>query len=136
MEIISGIIGRPVYAGGTSSVHVRQGVSTDAPSLGLVAAGKQLGIATGNLFNDNDYPAVKWRWYELRSADGKLGYVREDLVLLSAPTGGSSGNSKVGETLKTPFDTQAGFPWWAIAAVALCFVLIVFAIVLIKKRKK
>lgn len=139
MTVIEHIKGRPVYAGGTSSVNIRENVTTDSAVIGNMAAGRLLGTATGNLFPDLE--RGRYNWYEITTATGRLGYVREDVAVFSAPAKpASSGSASVpgsGAYLKTAFDTEnGGLPKWAVAAMAVCFVLVGVSLYFIIKKRK
>lgn len=144
--LVEDIKGKSIYAGGSSSVNIRENVTTDSNIIGNVIAGGKMGIATGYKFPDLEQP-FEYYWYEITMSSGKLGYVRDDLVLWTAKTSSSSSNSSSSKTssstgsgdyLKTAFDTESGgFPKWAIAAIIVCFVLVGVATwFLIKKKKR
>ncbi len=142
MTYNASIDGKPVYAGGSTSVNIRENVTTDSAVIGNVFAGSKMGTATGNKFPDLT-PSLKIDWYEINTGS-RLGYVRDDLVLFSVPAKSSSSGSSSsgtssgsGEYLKTAFDTESGgFPKWAIVAIAVCLLLMGVAIFfLVKKRK-
>jgi hypothetical protein len=140
MTYNASIDGKPVYAGGGTSVNIRENVTTSSAVIGNVSAGGRMGTATGNKFSDLDKGT--YDWYEINTGS-RLGYVREDLVLWTAKSTGSSSSSKTsssagsGDYLKTAFDTESGgFPKWAVAGITVCFVLIGVAVYfLVKKRK-
>ncbi|MDR1155797.1 MAG: SH3 domain-containing protein [Bacteroidales bacterium] len=135
--------GLPVYAGGSTTVNIRENSTTSSAVIGNVAAGSVLGTATGNIFPDLE--RNQHDWYEITTASGRPGYVRSDVASLTAPvkspSSGSGTSSKTGsensDYLKTAFDTESdGFPKWAAASVIVCFVLVGVAVYfLVKKRK-
>lgn len=128
--------GKPVYAGGASTVNIRENVTVESAVIGNVPAGGVLGTATGNLFPDLERGVHDW--YEIDLPDGRLGYVRQDVASLSAPaekkTPGTSGSDV--DTGGRPYPAAGGFPKWGMAVVIVCLLLLGLSVwLLIRKRK-
>jgi hypothetical protein len=134
MEYSESISGKEVYAGGATSVNIRNNVTTEGDIIGSVPAGGLMGTATGNLFPDLNHEP--YRWIEITSGAG-VGYVREDVAVIGKPGSSDKTAPSLAQYLKTEFDTNSGgLPAWAIAAIAVAVVLAGISIYLLLKKRK
>jgi hypothetical protein len=135
MTIVENIKGKPVYAGGNTSVNIRENVTTASAIIGNIAAGGAIGTATGSRFPDLNHGTRQW--YEITLPGGLLGYVREDLALFTTPSKLPDTTAGASRSLKTAFHTQSTLlPKWTIAAIALCFLLTGISVYFLVKTRK